>query len=107
MRSRFLGELATRWFGTQYESGRGIVRFTGGHYRVRRSVVPLDTETARQPDVAFFVERNPGHASGDELVCLAEITWRDLVRALARLVMKQMGMSRQHGPRRAAREAHS
>jgi hypothetical protein len=105
VRRRFLDELATRWFGAQYDAGRGIVRFAGGHYRVRRAVVPLDAETARHPDVAYFIDRNPGHVAGDELVCLAEITWRDLVRALVQLMMKQMGMARHAVPRRAAGEA--
>jgi hypothetical protein len=27
----------------------------------------------RDPHVAFFAEHNPGHANGDELVCLTQI----------------------------------
>jgi hypothetical protein len=27
----------------------------------------------RNPHIAFFVAQNPGHAQGDELVCLARI----------------------------------
>jgi hypothetical protein len=106
-RKRLLDDLATRWFGSQYDSERGIVRFAGGHYRVRRAVAALDASTARHPDVAFFVERNPGHAAGDELVCLAELRVRDLIRALLYFVMKQLGMSGRTLPEHTPVEARS
>jgi hypothetical protein len=37
------------------------------------------------PHVRFFVERNPGHADGEELACLAEIRLRDLARVAGRI----------------------
>jgi hypothetical protein len=33
------------------------------------------------PHVSFFLGRNPGHHRGDELVCLAELTDRNLTEA--------------------------
>jgi hypothetical protein len=35
--------------------------------------------------VAFFLEKNPGHGQGDELVCLAEVSPTNLTRAGLRL----------------------
>ncbi len=102
---RFLQDLATRWFGEQYDAARGIVRFASAPYRVRKSVVPLDVETLRHPDVAFFLERNPGHADGDELVCLAELRLRDLIRALLRVALQQAGMSARAVPQPEHAEA--
>ncbi|MES1206797.1 MAG: hypothetical protein ABUS79_12745 [Pseudomonadota bacterium] len=80
----FVDDLAGRWFGGEYDAGRGIVRFAGPHYRVRAGIAPIDRDAARVPEIAFFAEKNPGHAAGDELVCLAELRLRDLVRVLAR-----------------------
>jgi hypothetical protein len=88
-RRLFLERIAARWFGEHYDVERGVVRFGAGHYRVRSGVAPIDAETARRPDVAYFLERNPGHASGDELVCLAEFRLRDFVRVLLRIVVAQ------------------
>jgi hypothetical protein len=80
----FVDQLATRWFRDEYDPARGIVRFAAPHYHVRAGVAPVDREAARIPEIAFFVEKNPGHVEGDELVCLGELRLRDLLRVLAR-----------------------
>jgi hypothetical protein len=38
------------------------------------------------PHVACFAARNPGHARGDELACLCELTESNLTRAGRRMV---------------------
>ena len=44
------------------------------------------TEAAlANPHVCFFVARNPEHASGVELACLADVRLRDLARAVVRI----------------------
>jgi hypothetical protein len=43
------------------------------------------TTLARRPDVAFFLQRNPGYTYGEELVCLTELASANL-RPLARRV---------------------
>jgi hypothetical protein len=95
----FLARVARRWFGDQYDAARGVVRFTGSHYRVRQNIVPIDPATAADPDVAYFLAHNPGHGEGDELVCLAELRAMDLVRVLARMAAKQLGFRPRRVPR--------
>jgi hypothetical protein len=89
-RAAFLGELAERWFGGQYDAARGTLRFSEEHYRVREGMAPIDRQAAAHPHIAFFAERNPGHVEGEELVCLAEIRLWDLGRALARIGWSQV-----------------
>lgn len=89
-RAEFLRELATRWFGTQYDAARGTLRFLGTHYRVRDGIAPIDRAAAAHPHIAFFAERNPGHVDGEELVCLVEIRGWDVLRALGRSVWVQL-----------------
>jgi hypothetical protein len=36
--------------------------------------------------VRFFIERNPGHARGDELCCLAPLTRENFTRAAYRTI---------------------
>jgi hypothetical protein len=88
-RVAFLHELATRWFGSQYDAGRGILRFEEQHYRVRDGIAPIDRAAAAHPHIAFFAERNPGHVDGEELVCLTEVRLRDLARTMVRIFVKQ------------------
>jgi hypothetical protein len=98
-RVTFLRELATRWFGSQYDAARGVLRFEGQHYRVRDGVAPIDRTAAAHPDIAFFAERNPGHVEGEELVCLTEIRLRDLARSVGRILVKQVQGMTQRGLR--------
>ena len=94
-RVTFMRTLATRWFGSQYDAERGVLRFEQQHYRVRDGVAPIDRAAAAHPHIAFFAARNPGHVDGDELVCLTEVRLRDLARSVGRILVKQvLGMTR-------------
>jgi hypothetical protein len=79
-----LDDVALRRFGTAYNPGRGIVTHPTPRERVRRDVAPLGGPLLNDPHVSFFAARNPGHANGDELACLAEIHLVDPVRIIAR-----------------------
>jgi hypothetical protein len=80
-----LDGLATERFGTDYDASRGLVRYAVAHEHVREGVAPLTDDALRNPHVRFFAERNPGHAAGDELACLADVRLRDLARAVLRI----------------------
>jgi hypothetical protein len=104
-RTAFVHALATRWFGTQYDAVRGTLRFEDSHYRVRDGVAPIDRAAAAHPHIAFFAERNPGHVEGEELVCLVEIRWWDVARALGRGVRGQFLGGLRRGSRGARARA--
>jgi hypothetical protein len=76
---RGLMNLAARAkFGEAYCERRGIVR----HDRDSARLIEDFTGTrklALNRDAQFFVERNPGHREGDELVCLCELSADNLV----------------------------
>jgi hypothetical protein len=94
-RVAFMHKLATRWFGTQYDPERGILRFEEQNYRVRDGIAPIDREAAAHPHIAYFAARNPGHVDGEELVCLTELRLRDMALAVGRIVVKQVrGLTR-------------
>jgi len=75
-------------FGADYDAAAGVVRYAEAHERVRPGLAPLDTSLLANPHVRFFAERNPGHADGDELACLAEVRLRDLARILPRNALR-------------------
>ncbi|UJR81091.1 hypothetical protein [Sandaracinus amylolyticus] len=69
-----LDDLATRRFGDAYDARHGVLRLAdSGHGRLRAEVAPIDETLAHDPDVRFFVERNPGAPRGDELCCLGRV----------------------------------
>jgi hypothetical protein len=81
---RLLDSLANERFGAQYDPKRGIVRFARPQQlRDRVNLIPIkDTD----PHVGFFLKGNPGYISGDELVCLTELTDENLTPAGRRMV---------------------
>jgi hypothetical protein len=78
-------ELAACRRVTLYDATAGIIRYATPHERVREGVAPVDAFVLANPHVRFFVERNPGHADGEELACLAEVRLRDLARVVGRI----------------------
>lgn len=78
-------ELAYQRFGDQYDPASGIVRFAGGATPLRPGIADVSAERQRNPHIRFFVERNPGHGQGDELVCLTQISWQNLTPAGQRM----------------------
>jgi hypothetical protein len=76
---RVLGE--TRYPG-DFDSESGVIRPRAPYDRLKPA---LDTseKRAHNPHVAFFLSRNPGHAEGHELACVADLS-PDNIRPLMR-----------------------
>jgi len=85
--------LAQRQFGGLYSPEKGIVQFERGVTPLREGVSEVDEKRLKDPHVAFFLEKNPGHVRGDELVCLTELTDDNVSRA-GRRIMKAVGVDR-------------
>ena len=70
---KIIDQLATCKFGDVYQSDSGILRFPQSQGHLRPEWAELGGDVKRKPHVAFFLQSNPGYASGDELVCLTEL----------------------------------
>lgn len=72
---KLAGEIAERMFGDAWKPKEGVIRFdqSAGH---------LKDELAGSPDknawVRYFLEKNPGYAHGEELVCITEMSVENL-----------------------------
>ena len=82
---RVLTELAGRRFGDQFDPATGIVRFHQPQ-RLRGPLAAVPAGRAAEADVVFFLARNPGHADGDELACVADLDPAQLTPAGRRVV---------------------
>lgn len=80
-----LNHLSQRWNG-RYDAERGVLQATPGAQRLRPGVAEITPRRRRDPDIAFFEQRNPGHVVGDELVCLAHFTRENLRPAIWRRI---------------------
>lgn len=82
---RLLEQLAWDRFGEQFDPVAGVVRFHRPQ-RLRPELVEVPSGRVLDPHVACFLDRNPGHAKGDELVCLADLGLENLTAAGRRMV---------------------
>jgi len=65
-----MDHLAEERFGPEYIQARGIVRFSMGATPLKKGIADLDSWRLKDDQIRFFLEKNPGHIHGDELVCL-------------------------------------
>lgn len=80
-----LSALARTRYGPAYDEASGVV--TLDHPTpVLDGVADLTPHRLRDPHVAYFAHRNPGHARGDELACLTLIHPSNLTAAGQRMV---------------------
>ena len=80
-----LAQLARDRFGPLFDSAKGVVRFPHPQ-RLREHLSSVPDGRNEDPHVRFFLERNPDHDHGDELVCLAELSDANLTAAGRRMV---------------------
>jgi len=86
---RLRDHLAVERFGEQYDPQSGIVRFHQPQ-QLRGALKEVPAERMSDPHVAFFLKNNPGHARGDELVCLTELSPENLTAAGRRMAHSQL-----------------
>jgi hypothetical protein len=82
-RQRLMAFLAHDRFGSAYDAERGVVRYAQSHGHLRADLAEVPAIHAHLPEVAYFLERNPGFSRGEELVCLCAIH-ADNLRPMAR-----------------------
>jgi len=84
---RLLAHLAGGLAGAHFDSARGVIRFGEGATALRPGLADPGFRRRRDPHTSFFLRTNPGHAQGDELVCLAEITHGNLTAGGRRIAL--------------------
>jgi hypothetical protein len=82
---RVMEALAGARFPGRFDPGTGVV-YPEDAAPLRSGVADVTERRLADPHVAFFVRANPGHARGDELVCLTELATENLTPAGRRML---------------------
>ncbi len=69
-----------------YDAAAGIIRAGRAKDRLRGKLAELPAARLRDPHVRFFADRNPGHARGEELCCVAPLTRANFTAAAYRVI---------------------
>ncbi|RLE19990.1 MAG: hypothetical protein DRJ65_19180 [Acidobacteria bacterium] len=70
---RLMIDLAQQRYGKRVDASRGIIKSDPEHDRLKAGVAEISPRRRRDPHVAYFESINPGHAEGDELICLGAL----------------------------------
>ena len=69
-----------------YDAVRGLIVFLDGNEALKPGVADASESRIRDPHINFFVEKNPEHMRGDELVCAAEVSVDNFAPAFLRML---------------------
>ena len=81
-------QLAQAMYGAEFHSSDGVVRLIRPQV-LRQHLQDLPDHVRRSPGAQLFFALNPGHADGDELVCLCALSDENLTAAGRRMVRMQ------------------
>jgi len=73
---------ADQLFGAAWKPEQGIVRFEERVGQLKPELADGTLTRPKNKNVQFFLERNPGYAEGDELVCMTELEPDNLRRTV-------------------------
>ena len=79
--------IAGERFNGLYDRDSGIVRLEAPSI-LKEEFRGIPEHRLGDPHVAYFAERNPGHAQGDELVCFCELSEANFTRLGQRMLHK-------------------
>jgi hypothetical protein len=86
LESRLLASAAYRKFGKHFNKNTGIISY---HTPLDYLCEPLQQVACGRdsdPHVKFFLKKNPGFTRGDELACIAELSWKNLNKRAMRIL---------------------
>lgn len=94
---RVLDQLGAEKFGASYDARTGVIRFDPPRECLRPEIAELADFQSAHPHVQFFVTKNPGHAQGDELACLARVEPDNYSRFARKLMERTAREARAQG----------
>ncbi len=87
-----MDHLATARFGQAYCPEAGLIRFQTSRGHLKGAWAGVEAYQQDKPDVRFFLERNPRHHLGEELVCLTELDEANLRRHARRAFLEGLAL---------------
>lgn len=84
-----MDQIASDRFGDDYDQSTGVIMFSHSTERLKEGIAEVTNQRLSNPHIQFFVEQNPGHTLGNELVCMTEIHEDNLTKAGQRMNVKE------------------
>lgn len=89
---RILDALAMAKFPNDYRPGTGLIEFSQSQGQLKPHLAEIPPRRLRDPNVKYFLRRNPYFASGHELACLAEISPSNMKHFAGRIIAEAQAL---------------
>jgi hypothetical protein len=86
---RILNALASAKFPDDYDAESGLVVFPGSRGNLKPELATVPPHRLKNQHVQFFLSSNPCYSQGTELVCLAEISPKNMRSYPARILQEE------------------
>ena len=73
---KIIDKFSTEQFGKKYHNGI----YTAGKDYLKEEFAQIDETKLKDKNTAFFLEKNPNYAKGDELICITELCEKNINR---------------------------
>jgi hypothetical protein len=73
-------------FGVNYKDGSSVIDFGHSLGRVKDQLAVPTERDLKNPEVRFFLQKNPRFAEGVELACIANVRWSDIAWMISKYV---------------------
>lgn len=75
-------------YAGHFNPATGVIEFDTSHGHLKPAIADTPQHRRDHPHVRFFLERNPGYARGNELVCVAELCAENMKGLARRLLIE-------------------
>lgn len=82
---------ARKLYGERYIEKLGIIKNDSTNDYLKENIENINSRKKENENIKFFISKNPNYLEGDELVCLAEISYENLSK-LGKRVIKDLNI---------------
>lgn len=86
LHKEIMDTFGTKKYPEEYDPKSGLIRYKGEVQRLKPGVADVTERRLKNPHTRFFIEKNPEHMRGDDLVCIAEVAEDNFTKAFKRIM---------------------
>jgi len=77
---------ALKLYGGNYNRLTGIIKNSGENDYLNSQMAEVNSEKLKNRHIKFFLEKNSGYSKGDELVCIAKLSYDNFKESVKRML---------------------
>jgi len=85
-----INALGSLKFPNEYDSQKGVIHFDQKAAHLKNGFSEIPENKLKDPNVSFFLKKNAKYIEGDELVCIAELSFNNFKPVVCRITGREI-----------------